>query len=143
MLTLSRSVYYVVVIAFMVATFMVSLFANSSATGTQSDIYLGLMVVSALLAGLSVYYGTRADNHQDDDTDVNVSGLPVSKPAYYIGVLLIAAWRAVEGYQLNHSGTGIQSVYGVLWLLGAVLVLVLTWANFNSYRVKHTSPAAR
>jgi hypothetical protein len=38
---------------------------------------------------------------------------------------------------MNHSGTGAESIYGVIWLLAGVVIALFTWVNYRSYAVTH------
>jgi hypothetical protein len=131
--SIARVPYYIAVAVFMGIVAFVSYINNTLHTGIESDIYLGIMVVAGSLSLLSVNYMLFAKDGNDDEVDTEVAGLPVSKSYYYLGVLAISAWRAVVGYQLNHSGVGIQSTYGIIWILSSVAVALFTWANYKSY----------
>jgi hypothetical protein len=140
--SIARVPYYIAVAVFMGIVAFVSYVQNTLSTGIMSDVYLAVMAAAISLSLLSVNYMFFAKDGNDDEVDTEVAGLPISKSYYYIGVLGISAWRAVVGYQLNHSGTGIESTYGVVWIFTAVVLGVFTWANYKSYSKKKVVSAA-
>ena len=140
--SIARVPYYIAVIVYMGFVAFVAYVGNTVSTGVASDFYLAILLLAAVLAGLSVMYVLHAKAGGDDEVDTEVAGLPVAKNWYYLGVLAMAAFHGFEGYKLNHDTTGISSTYGILWLLASLALALLTWANYRSYRAKR-APAAQ
>ena len=140
--SMARHPYYIVVAVYMGFVAVTALGLNTTSSGTLSDVYLGVLIGVTFLACMSVFYLLRLDHNQDDDVDTEVAGLPFGKSQYYIGVLAIAGWRAVTGYQINHSETGLDSVWGLIWVLSSVAVVIFTYANYRSYTAAHPVAAS-
>ena len=130
--SLARVPYYIAVIVFMALVAVVSYINNTVAVGIMSDVYLAVMLVAGSLIALSVNYMLFAKSGSNDEVDTEIAGLPVSKKYYYLAILAVAVWRAVVGYQLNHSATGIESTYGILWIVGGAAISLFTFANYRS-----------
>lgn len=140
---LARQPYYVGVIIYMAFVALVSLVNNTRGTGALSDVYLVTLAIACALAALSVYYLFAAEAGDNPDADVEVGGLGISKPVYYLGVGGIALWRMIAGYQLNHSTTGIASMWGILWLVASVVVLGYTYVNYRSLTAPRATAAPK
>lgn len=135
--SLARVPYYIAVAIFMGLVAIVSYVNNTKATGLESDFYLAAMVISAALAGISLVYLFMSQAGEDDEVGVTVGGLPFGKAYYYLGVLGVAVWRVIVGYQMNHHATGVGSTYGILWLIAGVGIALFTWANYRSFVSKN------
>lgn len=137
--SLARVPYYICVAIFCGLTALVCFWNNATAVGVISDLYLAAMIVSGCLAGASVLFMVIAKAGDDDEAGLEVAGVPIGKQAYYVGVLVIALWRIIAGYQMNHLYTGIHAVYGVLWLLAGIGVAIFTYANYKSLYARTAS----
>lgn len=135
--SLARVPYYIAVAIFMALVAIVSYVNNTKVTGIESDFYLVVMVISACLAGISVIYLFMSQAGEDDEVGVMIGSLPFGKVYYYVAVIVIAIWRIIVGYQMNHHSTGIESTYGILWLIAGVAITLFTWANYRSYVAKN------
>jgi hypothetical protein len=139
--SVARVPYYISVAIFSFLAALVSFYNNTVETGVLSDLYLLLMVASIALGGASVVYAITAQSGSDDEVDLEVAGLQFGKTYYYGGVIALAIYRLAAGYHENHTGTGLQSVWGILWLLGSLGILVFTYANYKSYTAKTSIPS--
>jgi hypothetical protein len=143
--SLARVPYYIAVAVYMGFVGVICWWNNTTSSGTESDVWLGLLVATAGLGLASVFYLFTAQHGDDDEVGVDIAGLQIGKPVYYLGVIAIAVWRAVEGYLINHNTTGIASNWGIIWLLSSLGILVFTYANYKSYQATHPAqrPGAR
>jgi hypothetical protein len=135
--SLARVPYYIAVAIFMSFVAIISYINNTLNTGFESDLYLAALAVSIGLGAVSVLYVFISKSGDDDEVGVEVAGLPFGKKYYYLAVLAIAGWRIIVGYQMNHNGTGIQSTYGIAWIITAIGIAGFTWANYRSYMARH------
>ena len=138
MFQIPRSLYYLIVTVYLgiMAAFYAVL--NSTVTDEMSDVYLGLSVVSGLLAFFSIGYWFTARKGQDDDADSEVvSGLPFGKAYYYLGVFAISLIRCGVSYLANKHSTGLESIWSYLWIIASLIVIALTWGNWQTYRRTH------
>lgn len=131
--SLARQPYYVAVIFFMLCSAFECYIGNTTSMGVMSDVFLGMLVISLALAGLAAVYLNILKVGGNDEADAEVAGLPVGKSVFYVGILLMCAWRAITGYQWNHNFTGIASTYGMLWLLASIALAAFTFANYRSF----------
>jgi hypothetical protein len=138
--SLARVPYYISVIAFMICVALVSFWNNTKSRGLASDFYLVMMVLAIILALASAYYLFAAQSGDDDEVGIEVAGVGIGKQIYYGGVLLMATWRVIAGFGLNHSGVGISSTYGMIWLFAGLAIGLFTYANYRSYRTKPVIP---
>lgn len=130
--SVARVPYYIFVMVYMVVVGFVSYIQNTFAVGVMSDLYLVAMIAAASVGLLSLNYMVFAKDGNDDEVDTEVVGLTVSKKYYYLVVLAIAVWRGFEGYQMNHHGRGLESTWGIIWLVASVALGGFTWANYKS-----------
>lgn len=134
--SLARVPYYISVTIFSGLSALVAFWNNASVHGLLSDFYLVIMACSLILCAASVMYLFAAKAGQNDEVDLSVAGLQMGKSIYYVGVITLALFRIAVGYVENHSGTGMQSIWGVLWLLAGIGILAFTYANYSSYTAK-------
>lgn len=134
--SLARVPYYIAVAVFTGLSALVAYYNNTTVTGITSDIYLLVMVASVVLCGASILYLFTARGGHDDEVDLHVAGLQFGKSFYYFGVIALALYRIAVGYVENHAGTGLQSTWGILWLLSGIGILAFTYANYKSYAAK-------
>lgn len=142
-LSMARVPYYVAVAVFCGFSAIAASFMNDDATGIESDFYLILTAAFGLLAAWAVYYLFTVQHGSGDEVGVEVAGLPAGKNVFYLGVLGTAAYRAFVGYQMNHNLTGIDSFYGKVWLLAALVIALFTWSNYRSFQAKFAAPHHR
>jgi hypothetical protein len=116
----------------------VSYIQNTFSVGVLSDIYLVAMVAAASVGLLSLNYMIFAKEGNDDEIDTEVVGLTISKKYYYLVVLAIAVWRGIEGYQMNHHGRGLESTWGIIWLIASIALGGFTWVNYKSLMSRET-----
>jgi hypothetical protein len=134
--SVARVPYYIAVAIFSALAALTAYWNNTLETGVLSDIYLAVLVASLCLCGASVLYMFTAKSGANDEVDLEVAGLQVGKNVYYIGVIVLALYRLGAGYVENHSGTGMQSTWGVMWLIASIGILLFTYANYRSYTAK-------
>ncbi len=137
----ARQPFYACAIAYCILAGIVFWFKNDAATGLESLYWLAVDIVYLGLALWSgVYFYITAFG--DDEADTEFAGVPVSKKAYYVLLMLAAAYRAVDGLIINTSSTGIESTYGKLWLFASLALGVFTFANYLSYTKKRAPVTA-
>jgi hypothetical protein len=130
-LTLERKPNYIAVAAFSGLAGLVAWNQNDNTTGTDSFFYLGVVVVCAVLAALSLIYLFKTTSELDD---VEAAGVTFSKSVYYIATLVLCVYRAAIGLAVNLTTTDrLASNYGKVWLLASLFVAGLTWVNWRSY----------
>ena len=132
--SIARVPYYISVTVYMAFVAVVSFIRNTMSTGIQSDFYLAAVALAVVLGVVSVIYMTRSQEGSNDDVTIDVAGLPFGKGYYYIAVLGVCVWRSIEGYDLNHNGTGAASMWGMVWLLASLAIAAFTWANYQSFK---------
>lgn len=141
--SIARVPYYIAVMVYMAFAAFAAYIGNTVSTGIQSDLYLLILVVAVVLGGLSAIYMLHAKAGGNDEADAEVAGLPVGKAYYYAGILAMTVFHGIEGYRLNHSTTGIASIYGTAWIISSAGIALFTWANFKSYRKAHPEAFTR
>ena len=134
--SVARVPYYIFAAAFCGAAFVVEWLLNDDSTGAESLFHLGLTVAYGLLGIWSLAYIFIAKHGDDDEVGVDVAGLPMGKGYFYLGLLVGAIYRAVTGLIVNTKATGIESSYGKIWLVAAIVLSLFTWANYRSFQAK-------
>ncbi len=125
--------YYLILMVFDALAAITSLINNTMTVGTESDFY---MILTALYTGLvawSAAYLFHCSKGGDEDADMKMADLPLGKHWYYIATIVGCTYRGYAGYEMNHNGTGLESVYGMMWVLSAPFLWAYTWANYKSY----------
>ena len=136
--SIARRPYYVTMIVYMGFVALIALINSTITHGFDSDFHLIVLLAALVLCGLSVMYMFTIDAGQDDEVNAEVAGLPISKTAYYIGILVVAAYRAYAGYEQNHSHEGARAFLGVVWVIASLAVALFTYANYKSFTTKNT-----
>ena len=132
--SISRQPYYVGAAVYSGFSGFAAMVHNSIATGAESDFQLSVICLSVILGAMAVIYLAMSFEGQNDDSDVHFGGgVTLHKSWWYMGLLALAAYRIVEGYKHNHDATGIESVYGMVWIVASLILGLFTWANYKSY----------
>ena len=134
--SIARVPYYITVTVYMAFVAFVSYINNTVSQGIESDFFLAVLLLSIGLCVASVIYMVRSQNGEDDEVAIAVAGLPFGKTYYYLAILGVCAWRGFEGYGMNHTGTGIASTWGLVWIVASAAVALFTWANYKSFQAK-------
>lgn len=134
--SLAKIPYYYFVIVFMAFVALLSVSNAASTTGFDADFYLGALLVSLVIVAASFYYLYAARQGVNDELDLQVGGISLGKKTYYVAVLVIAIWRLLAGYRLNHTAYGLGAIWGLLWIVAALVLSVFTYANYRVLRPK-------
>jgi len=77
-----------------------------------------------------------AKHGDDDEVGVEIAGLPAGKGLFYVALIIGAVYRAVVGLATNTFSSGVESSYGKLWLIAAIVLAVMTFFNYKSFQAK-------
>lgn len=132
--SLAKVPYYYFVIVFMSFVAVLSLWDAGHTTGYVTDFYLVTLLASMVIAVASTYYVYAARHGTNDEFDINVGDVSLGKKSYYIIVLVIALWRMLAGYQLNHTAYGVDAIWGILWIIAGIILAVFTYVNYRVLR---------
>jgi hypothetical protein len=134
MISLAKLPYYYFVIVFMTFVAILSLSGAGQSTSYEADFYLVTLLVSLAILVASAYYVYAARRGASDEFDLQVGGISIGKKTYYIAVIVIAVWRILAGFQLNHSTYGLAAIWGILWLIAGIGLAVFTYVNYRVLR---------
>lgn len=126
--------YYISMAVYLVFNALIYFGLNQTVTGTLSDVYLGATAVTGLLAAISVVYIIFEDAGEDaSEADVELLGITFKKWVWYVGCIVAIGARLYFAYDSNHNATGGESVWGAVWFISSLVLLLMTWGNAKKY----------
>jgi magnesium-transporting ATPase (P-type) len=130
----SQIPYYIAMTVYLGFNALIYFVQNQTVTGGLSDVYLVASFVCGFMAFASFLYMILEDNGADTlSASVTVLGITLSKMVWYLGVFAAIGVRAYFAYLSNHNATGAESVWGYVWLVSSVILLLMTFPNAKLY----------
>jgi hypothetical protein len=126
--------YYIAMTVYLGLNAVIYFFQNQTVTGYLSDVYLVASFLCGFLAFASFMYCLLEDTGADTlSASVSVLGITLSKAVWYIGVVACIGVRGYFAYMSNHNATGAESVWGYVWIVGSVVLFLMTFPNMKAH----------
>jgi hypothetical protein len=132
----SQAPYYLIMSIYLGVNAFLWFMLNQTVTGNMSDVYLVSSLVAGLTCASGIFYAFAEDDGNDTtsaDVMIPFIQLTIPKWFYYIASIVVMAARLWFGYQSNHNATGIESLWGYVWIVATLIVFFATLPNAKLY----------